>query len=116
MDTNYNPNTEAYFVTKMHTIYDEFDLGGLPKEEARAINAIAPVGQRLEDALRDEYQLQAHAGLTGSLSRAAEMSGGRKQKEEEEEVKSSEKRTQTGKGGIGSKPLQAGEDFRIPMR
>ena len=49
---------------EMEDISDLFDHGGLSKEEIEAINAVAPVGQRLEDVVSD---MEVDTALPGSI-------------------------------------------------
>ena len=97
----------------MHTIYDEFDLGGLSREEAKAINAIAPAGQRLEDVLADEH-LRSDNARVGATSTQAQRAQPKRQKSK---VSVSGKEAPMASGNTnGGTTLQAGEDFQIPMR
>lgn len=39
-------------------LYEDFDLGGLTKEEALEINKVAPPGQRLEDVMDEDPAIE----------------------------------------------------------
>ena len=97
----------------MHTIYDEFDLGGLSREEAKAINAIAPVGQRLEDALANE-QLTLDDARVGST--ATEMKRANPSRRKSKANISSNEANTVHDNANGGTAIQTGEDFQIPMR
>ena len=100
----------------MDSLYDEFDLRGMTKEEVEAMNSIAPVGQRLEDVMTDEElsmkqntrRLASRTRKRLGRSRPAVEGGGTRSREKtnvEEDLKhkapakdgESDKRTKRGK-------------------
>ena len=50
---DYLGQTETDEGSADESLIEEFDLGGLTKEEVRQYNRIAPVGQRLQDVMGD---------------------------------------------------------------